>query len=59
MLGNLRSPFPISLSHLTSPLTFSLEVAFGLGARQLEEEGKKQAKLAPSTPHLLCLHGHG
>lgn len=45
--------------HLTSPLTFSLEVAFGLGAWQLEEEGKKQAKPAPSsTPHLLCLHGH-
>lgn len=51
--------FPSTSSRPTSPLTFSLEVAFGLGSRQLEEEGEQQAEPAPSAPHLLCSHGHG
>lgn len=46
-------------SRLTSPLTFSLEVAFGLGARQLEEEGEQQAEPAPGARRLLRSHGHG
>lgn len=58
--GESQGILPASTSsQLTSLLTFSLEVAFGLGAWQLKEEGEKEAEPAPGACHLQRSQGHG